>query len=152
MNASLAHPFARSPQHLNRGEIFLNTSLTEAFGTCIIEAASCGLFVVSTRVGGIPEVLPPEMTRLALPEEDGEHMGRRLIAREAHRHPTLLADIVRVTQGAIKHVQSGGHDPIAYHQAVAQMYSWSDTARRVEVVYNDALDRPFPSFVARLEK
>jgi phosphatidylinositol glycan class A protein len=36
-----------------------------------VEAASCGLFVVSTKVGGVPEVLPSEMTRLALPEEDG---------------------------------------------------------------------------------
>lgn len=58
--------------HLVRGDIFLNTSLTEAFGTGIIEAASCGLFVVSTKVGGIPEVLPPDMIRLAQPEEDGE--------------------------------------------------------------------------------
>lgn len=49
----------------------MNTSLTEAFGTGIVEAASCGLFVVSTRVGGIPEVLPPHMTMLAMPEEDG---------------------------------------------------------------------------------
>ncbi|KAJ1039654.1 hypothetical protein NDA10_005201 [Ustilago hordei] len=56
--------------HLTRGSIFLNTSLTEAFGTCIIEAACAGLFVVSTRVGGVPEVLPPSMIRLAKPEED----------------------------------------------------------------------------------
>ncbi|UZJ56844.1 hypothetical protein CBS101457_006164 [Exobasidium rhododendri] len=117
--------------HLNRGEIFLNTSLTEAFGTCIVEAASCGLFVVSTKVGGVPEVLPPEMTRLALPEED---------------------DIVRVTQGAIEYIKSGKHDPITYHQAVAKMYSWSDTAARVEVVYYEALKRPFPSFLDRLIK
>lgn len=30
----------------------------------IVEAASCGLQVVSTRVGGIPEVLPPELIHL----------------------------------------------------------------------------------------
>lgn len=46
---------------LCRGHIFLNTSLTEAFCIAIIEAASCGLVVVSTNVGGIPEVLPPDM-------------------------------------------------------------------------------------------
>ena len=33
---------------LVRGHIFLNTSLTEAFCIAIVEAASCGLFVVST--------------------------------------------------------------------------------------------------------
>ena len=48
-------------QLLVRGQIFLNTSLTEAFCMAIVEAASCGLKVVSTGVGGIPEVLPGHM-------------------------------------------------------------------------------------------
>lgn len=49
------------------GHIFLNTSLTEAFCMAIVEAASCGLQVVSTCVGGIPEVLPPELIILTEP-------------------------------------------------------------------------------------
>jgi phosphatidylinositol glycan class A protein len=48
---------------LTRGDIFLNCSLTEAFCIAIVEAASCGLLVVSTKVGGVPEVLPPHMIR-----------------------------------------------------------------------------------------
>ena len=31
-------------------------------------AASCGLFVVSTKVGGVPEVLPPSMINFAEPK------------------------------------------------------------------------------------
>lgn len=34
----------------------LDSSLTEAFCIAILEAASCGLLTVSTRVGGVPEV------------------------------------------------------------------------------------------------
>ena len=34
----------------------------------IVEAASCGLLVVSTNVGGVPEVLPQRMRVLAEPE------------------------------------------------------------------------------------
>ena len=41
---------------LVRGDIFLNSSLTEAFCIAMVEAASCGLHVVSTCVGGVPEV------------------------------------------------------------------------------------------------
>jgi glycosyltransferase involved in cell wall biosynthesis len=52
---------------LVKGDIFLNTSLTEAFCVAIVEAASCGLLVVSTRVGGVPEVLPDDMMQLAEP-------------------------------------------------------------------------------------
>lgn len=39
-----------------QGHIFINASLTEAFCMAIVEAASVGLLVVSTRVGGVPEV------------------------------------------------------------------------------------------------
>jgi phosphatidylinositol glycan class A protein len=53
---------------LVRGHIFLNTSLTEAFCIAIVEAASCGLLVVSTDVGGVFEVLPHDMIFLAKPD------------------------------------------------------------------------------------
>ena len=43
----------------------MNTSLTEAFCIAICEAVSCGLHVVSTKVGGIPEVLPSQLITLA---------------------------------------------------------------------------------------
>ena len=56
---------------LRRGHIFLNTALTEAFGIGILEAACCGLFIVSTRVGGVPEVLPDDLIELAEPEVNG---------------------------------------------------------------------------------
>ena len=49
------------------GDIFLNSSLTEAFCMAIVEAAACGLQVVSTRVGGIIEVLPKELIWFAEP-------------------------------------------------------------------------------------
>lgn len=78
---------------LIQGNIFLNTSLTEAFCIAIVEAACAGyvmdmihmqrdinrmnlhtysLFVVSTKVGGVPEVLPSHMINYAMPEEDGK--------------------------------------------------------------------------------
>ena len=51
---------------LVRGRIFLNCSLTEAFCIAILEAASCGLLVVSTRVvSGASAVRPPQPSSLA---------------------------------------------------------------------------------------
>lgn len=76
-------------QVLTRGQIFLNTSLTESFGIATLEAACAGLYVVSTRVGGVPEILPlgrteaPDSTEehdeegmimFAAPEEDGNYL------------------------------------------------------------------------------
>ncbi|CAD6333126.1 unnamed protein product [Miscanthus lutarioriparius] len=62
-----AVPHAQVRLVLMSGHIFLNSSLTEAFCIAILEAASCGLLTVSTRVGGVPEVLPDDMIVLAEP-------------------------------------------------------------------------------------
>ena len=98
-----------------RGHIYLHPSLTEAFGTVIVEAASCGLYVVCTQVGGIPEVLPSEMTQFAKPEED---------------------DLVAATLRAISALRNGKVHPQRFHDQVKAMYSWTDVARRTERVYH----------------
>ncbi|WFD00725.1 phosphatidylinositol N-acetylglucosaminyltransferase [Malassezia yamatoensis] len=108
--------------HLNAGHIFLNTSLTEAFGTSIIEATCAGLCVVSTRVGGIPELLPTSMIRLA--------------------QPTTEVAIVSQTSLAIEQIRRKQHDPWRQHHAVKQMYSWSDTVKRLERVYAHVMQLP----------
>jgi hypothetical protein len=59
----------------------LNTSLTEAFCIAIVEAASCGLLVVTTNVGGIPEVLPPDMVHFSPPHSDGMVLHSRATLR-----------------------------------------------------------------------
>ena len=50
---------------MRQGTVFLNCSLTEAFCMAIVEAAACGLLVVSTDVGGVREVLPPPLLTLS---------------------------------------------------------------------------------------
>ena len=68
MLGSVPHKEVRNV--MNRGHIFINTSLTEAFCIAIIEAASCGLLVVATDVGGVTEVSPHDMMLLAKPDPD----------------------------------------------------------------------------------
>ena len=98
-----------------RGHIYLHPSLTEAFGTVIVEAASCGLYVVCTRVGGIPEVLPQDMTRYAKPEED---------------------DLVFQTGKAIAALRANKIRTERFHDQVKMMYSWTNVAARTERVYD----------------
>ncbi|ORX40248.1 hypothetical protein BD324DRAFT_641151 [Kockovaella imperatae] len=116
---------------LTRGQIYLNTSLTEAFGISIIEAACAGLFVVSTRVGGVPEILPGDMIEFARADED---------------------DVVRALSQAIRVIKSGAHDPLQAHERVIGMYEWSDVAARTEAVYNRALDSPPKDTFERLAR
>jgi phosphatidylinositol glycan class A protein len=116
---------------LVRGDIFLNTSLTEAFCMAIVEAASCGLLVVSTRVGGIPEVLPSDMIILSRPEE--EHL--------------YLA-----VEQAITQLRSGAVATQNFHRRIAQMYSWQSVAERTEVVYLKGMKVLHRDFIDRLDR
>ena len=101
---------------LVRGQVFLNTSLTEAFCMALVEAAAAGLLVVSTRVGGVPEVLPEDLLILADPSPDG---------------------VLRAVEAALARLPQA--DPWAAHAAVAGMYSWPSVGQRTETVYRGVL-------------
>lgn len=113
-----------------QGQIFLHPTLTEAFGTVIVEAASCGLYVVTTKVGGIPEVLPNHMMSFAQPEENS---------------------LVQFTLEAVDLVLSGKIDTSKFHEEVARMYSWQNIALRTENVYN-SLSKTNEPLLDRLSK
>ncbi|XP_067935581.1 phosphatidylinositol N-acetylglucosaminyltransferase subunit A-like isoform X2 [Watersipora subatra] len=99
-----------------RGNIFVNTSLTESFCITIVEAASCGLKVVTTDVGGIPEVLPPNMVKLAKPTPES---------------------LTEALESAIAEEMNGlGLSPLEQHDKLKDIYKWSEVARRTEIVYN----------------
>jgi len=111
---------------LCRGHIFLNTSLTEAFCIAILEAAACGLICVSTNVGGVPEVLPPEM-----------------IYHAAATPSALIAKLEK----AIANCKSIPCTKM--HERVQSLYSWHNVAERTERVYEDIIDQPKPTIVSR---
>lgn len=114
------------------GHIYLHASLTEAFGTVIVEAASCGLLVVTTNVGGIPEVLPSHMTVFATPDEDS---------------------LVASTSRAIKLIEEKKVQPSKFHEEIKGMYCWENVAERTEYVYDqidsESLNEPLIDRLAR---
>ena len=129
--------FLGSVQHadvrdvLTRGSIFLNCSLTESFCIAILEAASCGLLVVSTDVGGVPEVLPEDMIELAKPRVDPlVESVFRAVARQQGRNAL---------------------DPHEAHQRVKKMYSWDRVARQTELAYDQIKEHDKLDFVERME-
>lgn len=125
---SVAHVQVRDV--LIRGHVFLNCSLTESFCIAILEAASCGLLVVSTNVGGVPEVLPADdMIMLAKPN---------------------VPDMVKCVVKAIKRQSMHPIDPWQMHDRIKRMYSWERVAEETEVVYNKLQLCPKKSFRDRL--
>ncbi|XP_032780902.2 phosphatidylinositol N-acetylglucosaminyltransferase subunit A isoform X2 [Daphnia magna] len=102
---------------LLQGHIFLNTSLTEAYCIAIVEAAACGLQVVSTKVGGIPEVLPPDMIRMA--------------------QPNVNAIVSALDDAIDSHLKGTCMSPSACHQFIHRTYNWLDIATRTQLVYDN---------------
>lgn len=124
-----AVPHAQVRSVLISGHIFLNSSLTEAFCIAILEAASCGLLTVSTRVGGVPEVLPDDMIVLSEPNP---------------------CDMVCAIRKAI--VMLPSIDPYVMHQRMKKLYSWHDVAKRTEIVYDRALQSSDENLLQRLPR
>ncbi|KAK2657184.1 hypothetical protein Ddye_010236 [Dipteronia dyeriana] len=122
-------PHAQVQSVLISGHIFLNSSLTEAFCIAILEAASCGLLTLSTRVGGVPEVLPDDMIVLAEPDPD---------------------DMVLAIRKAISILPK--IDPQVMHDRMKKLYNWQDVAKRTEIVYDSALKYSNQNLLERLSR
>jgi L-malate glycosyltransferase len=62
-------------QLLSAADVFLLPSLQESFGLASLEALACGVPVVASRIGGIPEVVEEGVTGFLHPPDDLEGMA-----------------------------------------------------------------------------
>ncbi len=67
-----AVPHAEVPQWLHRFDVYVAASRldSESFGVAVLEASACGLPVVVSDVGGLPEVVVQGETGCVVPRED----------------------------------------------------------------------------------
>ncbi|MBI2374221.1 MAG: glycosyltransferase family 4 protein [Deltaproteobacteria bacterium] len=68
-------------------DLFLNTSRVDNTPVAMIEACATGMLVVSTRAGGIPDLVAHEETALLVPIDDAPALGAAMI--RAVREPAL---------------------------------------------------------------
>ncbi|CAI8496074.1 unnamed protein product [Hanseniaspora opuntiae] len=124
-----------------RGDIYLHCSLIEAFGTVLVEAASTGLVIVTTTVGGILEVLPDDMA--------------------VYCHELTSKCIIDGVNKGIQKFQSlkqkqNANDDIPFqwkfHKKIKELYNWENVAIRTAHVYDIVYEEQKKYPLSMLEK
>jgi glycosyltransferase involved in cell wall biosynthesis len=122
-------PFTDIPAYFARASIFVLASRQEAFGLVLLEAGSCALPVVASRVGGIPELIQDGVSGLLVAPEDAAALAQAL--------RTLLADPAAAVQLGRRLAGRVGAD-----------FSWTQTRARYEELIQDtvaAACKPVPA-------
>ena len=86
---------------LSAADLFLLPSVQESFGMAALEAMACGVAVVASRIGGLPEIIEDGVTGFVCPPDAIDQMAERGV--------TLLTDATlrsRITRTAIERVRT----------------------------------------------
>jgi glycosyltransferase involved in cell wall biosynthesis len=107
-------------REIREADILVNPSLSETFGMALVEAMASGVPVISTRVGGMPEVIEDGVTGLLIPPDDPASL--------AHAIQALLRDPARrQAMGAAGRERALNH------------YTWEAVASQTGALYRSLL-------------
>jgi len=108
-----SRPHAELPAILQSADVFVRASLSEGLGNAFLEAMACGLPVIGTPVGGIPDFLVDGKTGVFCQPRDPESIAR-----------------------AVRRIQSesGLRERLIQHgeRLVREGYAWEGIATRIE--------------------
>ncbi len=130
-------------KHLSRAEliavlsastVFACPSIYEPLGIVNLEAMACGIPVVATATGGIPEVVAHNETGLLVPIEQLED-GSGKPLNEAR----FVADFAQALNEMLAHPQLAEFGK-AGRRRVEQHFSWDQIAQDTISVYRDAIE------------
>lgn len=94
-------PHTQVSQFLNNADIFINTSNYDNMPSSVLEAMACGLPIVSTNVGGIPDLIIDNVDGLLVPPNDPQAMANAII--RIIKEPNLAETISNAAHHKAQH-------------------------------------------------
>jgi glycosyltransferase involved in cell wall biosynthesis len=104
------------PKYVSSADVFVRPSLSEGFGNSFVEALACGVPIIGTPVGGIPDFLVDKKTGLFCRVRDPENLADKI---------ELLLKNRKLSSSIVKNGQ----------KMVGQKYEWSSIAKQFDEVF-----------------
>jgi starch synthase len=117
-------------QILSHATVFVCPSIYEPLGIVNLEAMACGVPVVASRVGGIPEVVEHGVTGYLVPFEPGD--GQHGEPKDPRAFAEDLADRVNALLGDPATARRFGQEG---RRRAVERFSWRSVAERVLELY-----------------
>jgi glycosyltransferase involved in cell wall biosynthesis len=116
-------PHASVPHWLHALDVYVAASRSdsESFGVAVLEASACGLPVIVSDVGGLPEVVDDGVTGRIVPKEEPAALAAAILELALNR---ALRE--RMGRAGVERVRRG--------------YDWSVSVREMEQVYQETLE------------
>ena len=124
---------------LSHATVFVTPSVYEPLGIVNLEAMACGLPVVATATGGIPEVVVDGETGWLVPIEQGTDGTGTPVDEER-----FVADLGDALVQALADPQEAARRGEAGRRRAVESFSWSSIAERTLEVYRAVLEEPAP--------
>lgn len=116
-------PNDKVPQYINKMKVFCvpSTEDSESFGVAAVESMACGVPVVVSNVGGLPEVVLEGQTGYVVPKESPKELAK------------AITDLV-VNESKRREM---GHRGVGH---VKKLYNWTDNANGMLQLYKVTLE------------
>lgn len=114
-------PNASVPALMSSFDVLVNPSLYESFGVSILEGSACGVPIVASDAGGIPDVVLDERTGILVPPADA---------------PALAAALRRLSEDVDLARRMGAEG----RRFVLERYQWRRSVEDVERVYRHLVE------------
>jgi glycosyltransferase involved in cell wall biosynthesis len=108
-------PHEQIHSHMHQADIFVLPSISEGFPSVILEAMACGLPIVASRVGGIPDIITNDTNGYLVEVKDSNDLANKMII-------LLQDDVLR------KKISDN-------NRLLVKKYSWENVIFELEKIY-----------------